>query len=93
MENGVSGGDVRRACRNDNEDNALGERATGRTSSGAKRGEPITFGGESTALKWQKSLIGATFPYHNRTILPHSPAAMHTRNEELGVVIYRAPLS
>ena len=61
MENGVSGGDVRRACRNDNEDNALGERATGRTSSGAKRGEPITFGGESTALKWQKSLIGATF--------------------------------
>lgn len=49
MENGVSGCRVRRACRNDNEDNALGERASGRTSSGAHRGEPIAWGGESTA--------------------------------------------
>ena len=41
MENGVSGCRVRRACRNDYEDNALGERATGRRSSSAHRGEPI----------------------------------------------------
>jgi hypothetical protein len=41
MENGVSGCRVGRACRNDNEDSALGERASGRTSSSAHRGEPI----------------------------------------------------
>jgi hypothetical protein len=43
MENGVSGCRVGRACRNDNEDNALGERASGRTSSSAHRGEPIVW--------------------------------------------------
>ena len=55
MENGVSGCRVGRACRNDNEDNALGKRATGRTSSGAHGGEPIVWDGESTAQERQKS--------------------------------------
>jgi hypothetical protein len=41
MENGVSGDGVGRARRSDNEDNAMGERATGRSSSSAKGGEPM----------------------------------------------------
>jgi hypothetical protein len=51
MENGVSGGDVGRACRNDNENDAVGKGATGRRSSGAKGGEPIK-------VRWRKHRIG-----------------------------------
>jgi hypothetical protein len=83
MENGVSGCRVRRPCRNDNEDHALGERTTGRTSSSAHGDEPIVWVAKAPHRNGKRAAIGATSPYHNRKYDPRAigpTATVHKKN-------------
>ena len=91
MENGVSGRDVRRLCRNDNEVDAVGKRATGRRGSSAKRGAPIK-------VRWRKHrIVMAKEPHWYDMSVSVSvsqpgdpPAAIYRLELEQGLVIYLA---